>query len=126
MTEQEYNNLPQDIKDVVDSWDDNKDIYAECRRIRSELEQMGWTCDYGLDGEVYDVRKVNGMTIKFKGSDITFDVESEDFWTSFECDGKTYDLHYCEDYDTISIYPVHNDKADYSNITSINIKNLTR
>ena len=56
MTEQEYNNLPQDIKNVVDSWDDNKDLYAECRRIRSELEQMGWTCDYGLDGEVYDVR----------------------------------------------------------------------
>jgi len=59
MRGQEYNNLPQDIKDVVDSWDDNKDIYAECRRIEQVLNNQGWMCDYGLDGMVYDVKKIN-------------------------------------------------------------------
>jgi hypothetical protein len=60
MTEQEYGNLPQGIKDIVDSWDDNKELYTECNRIQKELENLGWTCDYGLDGEmVYDVKQVD-------------------------------------------------------------------
>jgi len=58
MTAEEYENLPQEIKNIVDSWDDNKDLYAECNRIQKELEQKGWTCDYGLDGMVYDVKQV--------------------------------------------------------------------
>tara|TARA_R110000751_G_C13427764_1_gene441154 strand:- start:294 stop:470 length:177 start_codon:yes stop_codon:yes gene_type:complete len=56
MTEEDYINLPQKIKYIVDSWDDNKGLYVECSRIQKELEQKGWTCDYGLDGMVYDVR----------------------------------------------------------------------
>lgn len=57
MTPEQYDNLPQHIKDIVDSWDDNKDLYVECRRIQRELESNGYTCDYGLDGQVFDVRK---------------------------------------------------------------------
>jgi hypothetical protein len=56
MTNKDYENLPQRIKDIVDSWDDNKNLYQECSRIERELEQEGYTCDYGLCGEVYDVK----------------------------------------------------------------------
>ena len=56
MTAIEYDNLPDNIKAIVDSWDDNKDLYAECRRIQAELECNDWTCDYGLDGEIFDVK----------------------------------------------------------------------
>jgi len=59
MTAAEYENLPQEIKNIVDSWDDYMDLYAECSRIQKELKQKGWTCDYGLDGMVYDVRRIN-------------------------------------------------------------------
>jgi len=55
----EYEKLPQKIKNIADSWDDNKDLYSECIRIQKELEQKGWTCDYGLDGSVYDVVKLD-------------------------------------------------------------------
>ena len=58
----EYDTLPQHIKDIVDSWDDNKDLYQECVRIKLELEQNGYTCDYGLDGEVYDIKPLNKQT----------------------------------------------------------------
>jgi hypothetical protein len=58
MTLEEYEKFPEEIKDIVDSWDDNKDLYQECSRIQYELEQKGWTCDYGLDGNIYDVEKV--------------------------------------------------------------------
>ena len=57
-SEEEYDNLPEPVKDIVDSWDDNKELYGECRRIQKELEEIGWTCDYGLSGEVYDVVKM--------------------------------------------------------------------
>ena len=57
----EYENLPQHIKDIVDSWDDNKD-YQECSRIKCELEINGYTCDYGLDGQVYDIKPLNKQT----------------------------------------------------------------
>ena len=62
MTEQEYELLPTEVKSIVDSWDDNKDLYGECARIKAELETIGWTCDYGLDGEICDVVKL-GITI---------------------------------------------------------------
>jgi hypothetical protein len=52
----EYEQMPQEVKDIVDSWDDNKNLYGECVRIKLELQELDWTCDYGLSGEVYDVR----------------------------------------------------------------------
>jgi hypothetical protein len=58
MRGQVYDKLPHYIKDVVDSCDYSKDLYAECRRIHQELESKGWTCEYGLDGIVYDVTKL--------------------------------------------------------------------
>jgi hypothetical protein len=56
MTEIEYDNFPQEVKAIVDTYDDNENLYEECHRIQKELEHIGWTCDYGLDGEVYYVR----------------------------------------------------------------------
>jgi len=53
--------LPQRVKDILDSWDDNKELYQECSRIKAELNQERYTCDYGLDGQLYDVKplKIN-------------------------------------------------------------------
>ena len=58
MTAEQYDNLPKEIKNIVDSWNDNKELYSECKRIQKELKQKGWTCDYGLDGMVYDVKQL--------------------------------------------------------------------
>ena len=81
MTEQEYELLPTNVKSIVDSWDDNKDLYKECARIKTELETIGWTCDYGLDGMVYDVVKL-GITI----DDFDDVVDGEDSqWSQLCC-----------------------------------------
>jgi len=58
MTELEYEDFPNEIKVIVDSYDDNENLYEECARIKSELEQIGWSCDYGLSGEVHDVKQI--------------------------------------------------------------------
>jgi len=55
MTAENYDTLPQNIKDIVDSWDENKDTYKECARIIEDLKVVGWTAEYGLDGEIHSV-----------------------------------------------------------------------
>lgn len=57
-------------------------------------------------------------TIKFdyKGKAFTFDIgiSSEDEWFGVKQHGMTFDIHYCEDYNEISVYRVKYNKADYS------------
>jgi hypothetical protein len=58
MTAETYDNLPDEVKAIVDTWTDEGDKYVECRRVINELEKIGWTGDYGLDGEIYGVWKI--------------------------------------------------------------------
>ena len=51
-----YENFPPAVKAVVDSFDENENPYEECARIKYQLEEIGWTCDCGLSGEIYDVK----------------------------------------------------------------------
>lgn len=45
----------------------------------------------------------------------TFTPEEEDWWTSFESNGNSYDVHYDEDYGTISVYEYSDKGTDYAN-----------
>jgi hypothetical protein len=53
-----YNNAPQNIKDICDSFDVDNCSYKECARILHLLEMNGWTADYGLDGVLYHLREI--------------------------------------------------------------------
>lgn len=66
MTEIEYENFPQEVKAIVDTYNDNENLYEECHRIKVELQQIGWTCDYDLSGEVFDVRQTNPIQAQMK------------------------------------------------------------
>ena len=54
--------LPQEVLDVLEkhseTWDD-KDGYQACSDLVDDLEKVGYTCDYGLSAEPYDLRKIN-------------------------------------------------------------------
>ncbi len=54
----EIYNLPQNIQDIIFSFDENKDKYKECARVVAELEPLGYTMDYGLDGELFALKKI--------------------------------------------------------------------
>ena len=58
MTAKEYDNLPQEIKNIIDVWDEDADLYIEASEIKANLNKVGWTCDYGLDGMVHSVRRM--------------------------------------------------------------------
>lgn len=62
MTEENYNKLPTKVKEILDTFDDDKSKFAECSRIRKELFDIGWFCDYGLEGEISHVEKL--LTVK--------------------------------------------------------------
>lgn len=59
------------------------------------------------------------ITIEFehkgKQHKYTFTPEEEDWWDSFNSNGQTYDVHYDEDYGTISVYEYSDKGTDYTN-----------
>ena len=60
MDELEFDMLPIKVKDIINTYDDNKDLYLECKRIKSELNLIGWDCEYDLGGQIYNIN-VNGV-----------------------------------------------------------------
>ena len=51
-------NLPKKVGDILNGFDENKDGYKECRRLLTELRPLGYTFEYGLDAEPYDLKKL--------------------------------------------------------------------
>jgi hypothetical protein len=46
-----YDNAPPKIKAILDSYDENGELYKECHRIIKKLNVVGYTAEYGLDGQ---------------------------------------------------------------------------
>lgn len=44
------------LKAIIDSFDFDEDPYQECKRIKAELNSVGWDCEYGLDGSIHSVK----------------------------------------------------------------------
>jgi hypothetical protein len=44
------------LKAIIDSFDFDEDPYQECKRIKAELNSIGWDCSYGLDAVIYAVK----------------------------------------------------------------------
>jgi len=52
--------LPQEVQDIINKYqDDWEPTYENCRSMLKELEAVGYTFDYYLDAEPYDLRKIN-------------------------------------------------------------------
>jgi hypothetical protein len=66
----QYDNAPQEVKDILDTFDENKDSYAECERIVNELNEIGWTADYYLDGVLFDLQNIEDFQILASDIDI--------------------------------------------------------
>lgn len=50
--------LPEVVQVILNSYDDDKELYEECDRIIEELEQHGYTAEYGLDGQIHSLKKL--------------------------------------------------------------------
>ena len=84
MTAESYEALPQNVKDIVDSWDEeNNEKYKECARIVEELEAVGYTAEYGLCGEIHSVVKKKSYECVLIQAE-----EGDDFQTYMYDDGE--------------------------------------
>jgi len=55
----EYHLLPIEVQNILLSFDENEDGYAECNRIIEELKPHGYTADFYLDAVLFDLVKIN-------------------------------------------------------------------
>ena len=50
--------IPDTIQAIMDSAGENEDLYKECGRMQDLMRPLGYTFNFGLDGEPYDLRKI--------------------------------------------------------------------
>lgn len=57
-----YQELPAQVVSMINSFNERSvvtdDIYANCEQLVKELELLGYTCEYGLDGVPFNLKKV--------------------------------------------------------------------
>lgn len=50
--------LPEDIQNIINDFDVNKDHYQEASKMEYKMLKKGYTFEYSLDGMPYHLRKV--------------------------------------------------------------------
>lgn len=71
---EQWETLPIEVQAILNRYCDGDNSYEKCAMLVSELETVGYTCDYGLSGEPYDLRK---MTAKDKLYNLFEEVKKE-------------------------------------------------
>ena len=56
-----YDELPIEIQMILDKYAEMDFTYENCGNLIDELEVLGWTCEYGLDAEPYDLRQLTNF-----------------------------------------------------------------
>lgn len=52
-----YEKLPENIQGVIDKYGDFGDNES-CEKFLKEIEALGYTCNYGLDMQPYELTKI--------------------------------------------------------------------
>ena len=55
---EQYDDLPQNVKDVLNKFEEADKTYINCQALVDDLEKIGYTCDYGLDASPFDLKKL--------------------------------------------------------------------
>lgn len=53
-----YEHLSDEVNTIIESFDEEKDAYAECERLLTELKPHGYTFEYYLDGVPFNLRRI--------------------------------------------------------------------
>jgi len=47
--------IPDNIKSILDSFDEDADSYKECERLKEEINAEGYQVEYDLSGQLYNL-----------------------------------------------------------------------
>ena len=78
MTTDLFNTPPTEIAHIIDKFNNNEPTYQTCEKLAKKLHKHGYTFDYGLSAEPYDLRKVTDLEkainkyCKKKQNDLTY------------------------------------------------------
>jgi hypothetical protein len=51
-----YEELPQEVTDVLAKFEAEENTYEACGNLVDALREIGWTCEYYLDAQPYNLR----------------------------------------------------------------------
>ena len=69
-----YETLPQEVQDLILTITDEFD-YEDCKQMVLSLNDLGYTCEYGLDAEPFNLQKI--LTLKEYSDLIGYDMEAK-------------------------------------------------
>jgi hypothetical protein len=55
---EDYEDQPKEVRAILAKYDMEDNDYETLQNLKSELESIGYTMDFGLDAEPYDLRKI--------------------------------------------------------------------
>jgi hypothetical protein len=53
-----YKILPKEVQNILSKYDDSDQTYINCEKLKNDLEKVGYTCDYYLDAQPFDLKKL--------------------------------------------------------------------
>jgi hypothetical protein len=53
-----YDFIPKNVQDIMAKFGDFEETYDNCAKLKAELNQVGYDCDYYLDAIPYDLHKI--------------------------------------------------------------------
>lgn len=53
--------LPREVQECINTFSGKENTYNNCSILLRELKKLGYTFDYNLDAEPYNLRKIVGM-----------------------------------------------------------------
>ena len=56
---EQYETLPKEVQNIISTFVD--ETYLECERLLKELEPYGYTFEYGLDAQPYNLHKIGEL-----------------------------------------------------------------
>jgi hypothetical protein len=55
---EDYENLPTEVIAILEKFDSDILSYKNCENLISELEKIGYSCEYDLSGELFNLIKI--------------------------------------------------------------------
>jgi len=53
-----YEEQPQEVKEILSRYESEEQDYRNCENLLSELETVGYTFEYGLDAQPFNLMKI--------------------------------------------------------------------
>ena len=60
---EDFDNLPSDVQAIIMKFEDSEQDYNNCQALVEALEEVGYTCEYGLTAVPYNLRKIENNLV---------------------------------------------------------------